>query len=333
MQKVYSSVISLATIKILLLACVTTSFSQDLAFSQFYNSPLQFNPATCGITTGPRFVMNYRNQWPQLQQAYISYDVSYDQKFSKSNVSVGCLILNDRQMQGVYNTTQLSGIFSYRIPFTKNLNLNTAIQASYVQRSMDWTKISFGDQIDPNTGQIVYPTSSIIGTDHKGFPDFNIGLLLFSNKFYGGASIKHISQPDQSFYTSSKSTLPVSTVTEIGWVFENKHNHENYLSPGLVFIKQEKFRQLNLGASVGIGPVLGGLSLRHTFINADAIILMAGFKQGIFKMAYSYDSSLFTLKGNSGGSHEISIIINLAESQKFIHNQNRKQISECPQIF
>jgi len=60
---------------------------------------------------------------------------------------------------------------------------------------------------------------------------------------------------------------------------------------------------------------------------------MVGFKQKMLKMAYSYDASLSTLKGNSGGSHEISLSLNLAESDKFIHNQSRHLMWQCPQIF
>ena len=307
--------------------------SQDLTFSQFYNAPLQFNPATTGITTGPRFIINYRNQWPQLQNAYISYDVSYDQHFSKSKVSLGILILNDQQLQGIYNSQQASGIFCYQMPFTQKLKLNTALQLNYVQRNLDWSQIYFGDQIDPNTGQVLPTTASQIGSDHKSFLDFNGGIMVYSKKFYSGITIKHITQPDQSFYSVSKSTLPINTTIGLGMVFQSKANPDNYFSPNIVFSKQEKFRQLNVGGFVGIGPVLGGLSLRHTFKNTDALILMVGFKKSVFKMAYSYDSTLYALKGNSGGSHEISLCLNLAESEKFIHKQSRKQISECPQIF
>ena len=45
-----------------------TAFSQDLHFSQFFNSPLLTNPANTGfIPEGDyRLGMNYRNQWASI---------------------------------------------------------------------------------------------------------------------------------------------------------------------------------------------------------------------------------------------------------------------------
>ena len=110
------------------------SYSQDLVFSQFYNAPLQFNPATVGIYQGPRFIINYRNQWPQLDKAYITYSTSYDQHFDKSNVSTGLMFLNEQQMNGIYNTVQAGGVFGYQMEFSKKIHLNTGLQINFVQR-------------------------------------------------------------------------------------------------------------------------------------------------------------------------------------------------------
>ncbi|HRN93135.1 MAG TPA: type IX secretion system membrane protein PorP/SprF [Chitinophagales bacterium] len=51
---------------VLLIFCAFT-FSvkaQDVVMSQFYSAPLYLNPAMSGIAYGPRFTVNYRNQWP-----------------------------------------------------------------------------------------------------------------------------------------------------------------------------------------------------------------------------------------------------------------------------
>ena len=56
---------------LLLICSVTTgtiSFSQDLHFAQFFNSPLTTNPANTGfIPDGDyRLGINYRNQWSNI---------------------------------------------------------------------------------------------------------------------------------------------------------------------------------------------------------------------------------------------------------------------------
>ena len=46
------------------------SYAQDLHFSQFYAAPLYLNPAFAGTAGGPRFILNYRNQWPGINNAF-----------------------------------------------------------------------------------------------------------------------------------------------------------------------------------------------------------------------------------------------------------------------
>jgi len=76
--------------------------AQDIHFSQFYLSPLTLNPALTGVTNCDiRFVANYRNQWGSViqQDAYNTFQVSYDQKFPSGrydNFGFGLSLLGDR---------------------------------------------------------------------------------------------------------------------------------------------------------------------------------------------------------------------------------------------
>ena len=45
----------------------------------FMRLPLRLNPAFAGTTYAPRITLNYRNQWPSLNNAYETYAVSYEQ--------------------------------------------------------------------------------------------------------------------------------------------------------------------------------------------------------------------------------------------------------------
>ena len=70
--------------------------AQDPQFSQFYANPLFLNPALAGFIDCGRVNLNYRNQWPSLANAYITYSASYDQNIPGIN-SIGQL----RQFQNV----------------------------------------------------------------------------------------------------------------------------------------------------------------------------------------------------------------------------------------
>src|SRR6185295_4728317 len=79
-----------------------TAQAQDLEFSQFFNAPLYLNPAFAGVKVGPRFALNYRNEWAGLGDAYISYAASYDQHFNVLDGGIGIQVLSDRQANGIY---------------------------------------------------------------------------------------------------------------------------------------------------------------------------------------------------------------------------------------
>ena len=91
-----------------------SSQAQDPIFSQYYAAPLQLNPAFAGNTYSPHIAINYRNQWPSLNQAYVTYAVSYSQFFKDFNSGIGLMILTDDAGQGLYKTTKVSGVYSYK---------------------------------------------------------------------------------------------------------------------------------------------------------------------------------------------------------------------------
>jgi len=99
-----------------------------------------------------------------------------------------------------------------------------------------------------------------------------------------------------------------------------------YLSPSVMYIRQGDFGQLNIGSFINMGMVFGGVWYRRAQTNSDAIIGLVGFQQGKFKYGYSYDLTISGLAGETGGSHELSLRINLEDP-------DRVDINDCLQIF
>ncbi len=71
------------------------SYSQDPVFSQFYAAPLQLNPALTGLVPAPVISLNYRNQWPNIPNAFSTYSVSFSQYIPNINSGVGLMIEAD----------------------------------------------------------------------------------------------------------------------------------------------------------------------------------------------------------------------------------------------
>ncbi len=287
----------------ILAMAVSLSFAQDPEFTQFYAAPLYLNPAFAGSVRCPRFTMNYRNQWPAILGQFITYDVEYDQYVASLSGGIGILAWKDNAGTGTISTTNISGIYSYQMNVNRDFTINAGFQASYMQKNLDWSKLTFGDQIDPRYG-FVYTTQEIAPKGTSSFLDLDAGIIGYTNEFYGGVSVDHLLQPDEGFI-SANSPLPMKFTGHFGALIpmdDSRHN-TSYISPNVLFVMQQNFQQLNLGLYVSRGPLVGGLWYRL----GDAIIALIGIQTSGLKFGYSYDITISKLSNAAGGAHEISL--------------------------
>ena len=117
------------------------TYSQDPEFSQFYANPLYLNPALAGATICPRAMGNFRDQWPTVGGAYVTYSASYDQYFDFLHGGVGLLVTADRAGGGTLNATTFSLMYAYKFNLSDHIYASTALQVSYFQRSLSWDKL------------------------------------------------------------------------------------------------------------------------------------------------------------------------------------------------
>lgn len=99
----------------------TYSKGTRCSFSQFYANPMYLNPAYAGNTECGRLNMNYRNQWPSVSNAYVTYSLAYDQSLAAINSGYGLMVMNDQQGDGAYNRTAFNAYYSYQLRLTSVL--------------------------------------------------------------------------------------------------------------------------------------------------------------------------------------------------------------------
>jgi type IX secretion system PorP/SprF family membrane protein len=295
--------------------------AQDPQFSQFYANPLYLNPAFAGTARCPRIALNYRNQWPGIPGNFVTYSASYDQHIDDIAGGLGLLVTNDRAGMGNLTTTTFSAMYSYQLSITRNFSIRAGLQGTYFQKRLDWYNLTFGDQISDRNG-FVYNTAEQPILNRRGAPDFSAGLLAFSDKFFGGFSVHHLTQPNEGFIRANQSRLPRKYTVHAGAVLPLSQFEDITISPNIVFQQQLNFQQLNLGLYVTKGPVVGGLWYR----NADAVIALIGFKQERYRIGYSYDVTISRLSNASAGAHEISLILNFKCKVK----KKRFNTIDCP---
>ncbi|MFA6950848.1 MAG: PorP/SprF family type IX secretion system membrane protein, partial [Lentimicrobiaceae bacterium] len=144
------------TLIILTILFVQTGFSQDPMFSQFYNVPTYYNPATVGLSPGLKARLSVRDQWTQLPGELRDYSFSLD--FAERDIpgsgGLGLIVMNDNAGTGYFQTSMVGLSTSVRINVQENMVSQVGIMTSFVQKSINWDNLVFTDQLDPIYGNI-----------------------------------------------------------------------------------------------------------------------------------------------------------------------------------
>lgn len=301
-------------IKLLTLVCLisagfgsTTARAQDPEFTQFYANPLYLNPAFAGTHRCPRVTLNYRNQWPALSGTFVTSSASYDQHVDALYGGLGLMVVSDQAGKGILTTNRVSGIYSYQAKISRTFSIRFGAEATYFQRSLDWSKLTFGDMIDPRRG-FIYETSDIPRGGSVSGIDIAAGILGFSDNFYIGVAGHHLNEPDESVIAGT-SPIPLKLTGHVGAVIpleSSRYQETATLSPNILYRQQAGFRQLNMGVYMKKGALTGGVWYR----NKDAFIVLVGVQTDVVKFGYSYDVTVSKLGTATAGSHELSFQMN-----------------------
>lgn len=302
-------------IYMILIASFANVFGQDASFSQFYVNPMYLNPALTGNTECGRLHLQYRNQWPSLNKAYVTYNVAYDQSLPGINSGFGFMVLRDQQGSGAYNRTIAGGLYSYKLQVSYNSFINFGVKAAFYQESIDWSKLIFADMINSSTGVVSFPGAEARPDKPTIYQaDFAAGLVYgYSDMFFAGFAADHLTQPEMSFYENSGEKLHLRYTLHAGLninastgSFGDVREHEVLIQPNLLFLQQYTYSQISAGVYISKAPFVAGFWYKHAKDNADATSFLIGLKWDNYRIGYSYDYTVSKLSGKSGGAHELS---------------------------
>jgi len=284
--------------------CIEGLRAQDPQFTQFYANPLFLNPAFAGSSQCPRLNLNYRNQWPAIQGTFLTYAASYDQNVDALSGGLGFQALHDRAGEGTIQTTNISAMYSYLLPVTKTFSIRAGFQATYFQKAIDWSNLTFGDMIDPRSG-FIYETQETPGSNSVNGADFSAGILGYSKYIYVGFAAHHLTEPNESFFETDNGVLPRKYTVHAGAniPFSARYPEAGSISPNIMYQRQGSAQQLNLGMYVRKSVIVGGLWYRFN----DSFIALVGIQTEKFRFGYSYDLTVSRLTNATAGSHEISL--------------------------
>ena len=289
------------------------AMAQDPHFSQFYANPLYLNPALTGSNIGPRYLLNYRNQWSSIP-GFTTYAASFDQYSDKMQGGFGIQALSDNA-GNVFSLNKVSGSYAHFLKLNNKWSLRSGFRAAYGQYSVNSQNWVFNDQLDAKLGKLSTPTQEplvLLGTPTRNFADFAAGFMAFSDNFYGGVAFDHVTTPNISIIQGGFTELPVKITLNAGAnflmnKFAGTSKPATTISPNLIYMSHGPFSQLNVGAYVNREPFTGGIWYRQSGANGDAVILLGGIQTKNFRFGYSYDITVSRLRQATTGTHEISV--------------------------
>lgn len=307
----------------------STVSAQDPQFSQFYAAPLYLNPAFAGSTQQGRVGMNYRNQWPAIDANFTTVSAFADFYIEDKNSGVGALLTRDYVNLVGLQSISLAVQYAYQLEITKGLGFRPGFQAAIYNRSINFGRLTFGDQFDPSTGDLTFPTGEQINTGQsRFFPDIAMGGLLYTPNAWLGFAAHHLTQPNQSLI-GEEANLPIKYSAHAGWKFFFKpgvigdgvyaRKSERSVAPAVQYRHQGPFDQLDVGMYFTFEPLILGTWYRgvpfkpvNGFGNNESIVLLLGLtlkgQKDVLNIGYSYDYTISQLGPGSGGSHEFSLV-------------------------
>lgn len=302
--------------------------AQDIHLTQYYFSPLNYNPSYTGRFDGDyRIVGNYRSQWGAIMSnQFTTSAVSYDQNFEFFNRkwSLGAVFLHDNS--GVAFLTQNKLLLSFAHNFNWKGNLvSLGIQSGLLHKGVNLRKLTYPDQYNNVTGGFdnSMPTNQIFNRNNSYLPDVNLGATWgrkLSDKFFpeiGGAWM-HLTQPKETFLGDTDSKLQIRSIYDVKLNYFI--NPKWTITPTLLWMNQNKASEMLFGAmakhylnpnKVELTEIFGAVSFRDGFNrNYDAFALIFGGKIKEFQVGISYDFNISPLSSitHYRGAFELSII-------------------------
>ena len=190
-------------------------FSQDFHYSQFYNEPLNFNPALTGAFDGDqRAIMSIRDQYRSVSYPYFTFSGNYDIKLLPNRevpgyFSVGAIFNYDKQGSAHITLFNLNLTGSYTYFVNEHNLLSAGVMLGVANRGFSTEDLwwdSNWSEADGIASKRFPPNEPF---DRYRFTYLETGLGVNyryqhspRNNFYLGAGLSHLNQPSHNFYSN-----------------------------------------------------------------------------------------------------------------------------------
>lgn len=277
----------------ILFFCSKQASAQDLHYSQFYNSPLNLNPAKTGIFNGDqRYIGSVRDQWRFVPVPWLTFSASYDMKIydkeHKHFFGVGGNFNYDRQGDSRLNLSSINFAGSYtRVLNASNL-ITGGVLVGFNSRGFNtdqltWDKQWNGLEFDPNLDngenfdlQRLYFIETGAGLNYRWQKSSR-------TKVDVGVGAYHLVEPTTSFYNVDTKKLPRNyTFSAIGSMklsrgldlqlqamhqIQDQYNETLFGGLAKIYVSQRRGKEAELHVGLGYrtaGSLIPTIALQYT---------------------------------------------------------------------
>jgi type IX secretion system PorP/SprF family membrane protein len=286
---------------------------QDIHFAQYFNTPLNTNPALTGIFNGDmRIHAHYRHQWYTVEVPYLTFSGSFDRKIynprnNKGFWSYGVLFNYDRAGDARLTLMQLGLTGSYTFKFNERHLLTPGVIIGGANRTFDFGRnLQWDSQFQMGMFMETNDPGEPLLADNQSIFYFDAGVGLNyrwqkSSRTHidVGGGLYHINTPQDAFIDEDDIDLPtrytanVMTQFQLGTSFDLMINglaqfQEEYFEVvpaviGRIYVSQKRGKEFALDV---------GVIARFTREEADAIAPYIGFIPGNWMLTLSYGITL-----------------------------------------
>jgi len=321
--------------KIILSAIAVMLFAfahaQDVRFSQPVNNPLALNPAMMVLTNDFRVIVNYRNQWGNVDKGYqtyagsVMYPVFLKGKKDSTNISrldFGLHVNYDKA--GAFSRVNAGLNIGYGLRINPSNLVTATLNVGLVNHQISWNDQSFDEQYVWGTYNSNNPTGETPAGNQLN-ADVGFGVLWHfveqkgKVQAFAGVSGYHLNQPNLTFLGGS-SKLPSRYNFQAGVKVIGKKVD---FTPVFLYNIQGQFKNLTAGFLLAYKfEKAGKLVLGSWFKEKDAISVQLGFEHKYFNLHYSYDFGNSALTRSTRGlmTHEATLVLKWDASK----NANRQ---------
>lgn len=304
--------------------------AQDVHFTQFNASPLLINPAFTGAHDGQyRATAIYRDQWRSIvgDAAFKTVGASIDAPIVRDlsiddYLAAGLQFYNDRAGDGNLANNSILGSIAYHkfLGTRQDKVLSVGLQGGYTQKSIDLSKLYFGDEFRDGTFAQGTTLEQFAGNNTNYFT-INAGVnysMAFGENFgiTLGAGANNLSQPSESILRQENAEVGLGRryTGQAGAIWYATERFS--VRPAALFQSQSTASELVAGSEFNY--IVGNSEFRNyataVFAGAwhrfdDAIMATVGVEFKGFRIGASYDYNISDLDGatNGNGGFEISL--------------------------